>query len=154
MRGKCYLAFYWEHRVRLTVWSRQRMGRTWVDTVFSLFSRSIFTEDVSDLEPDTGMENTIRKGQFSSDWAWNMWSGKTFHLHSFPKKQPPGVPWWLSGLRTWHCPCSGLGHHCDVGLSPGPETFTCCRHGHKNKECKTKKQPLKWGEEPPSKPLY
>ena len=27
-----------------------------------------------------------------------------------------GVPLWLSGLRTWHCPFSGSGRCCGVGL--------------------------------------
>ena len=35
------------------------------------------------------------------------------------------VPWWLSGLRIWHCHCSGSGYCCDAGLIPGPRTFAC-----------------------------
>ena len=29
-----------------------------------------------------------------------------------------GVPWWLSGLRIWHCPCCGSGYSCDIGSIP------------------------------------
>ena len=33
-----------------------------------------------------------------------------------------GIPWWLSGLRNWHCFCDS-GHCCGMGsLIPG-----CCR---------------------------
>ena len=30
-----------------------------------------------------------------------------------------GVPWWLSGLRTWHYHCCGSGCCCGVGSFPG-----------------------------------
>ena len=30
-----------------------------------------------------------------------------------------GVPWWLRGLRIWHC------HYRGSGSIPGPGTFTC-----------------------------
>ena len=30
-----------------------------------------------------------------------------------------GVPVWLNGLRSQRCHCSGLGHHCGTGLTPG-----------------------------------
>ena len=36
-----------------------------------------------------------------------------------------GVVLWLSGLRTWPCHCSGLGHCCGAGSVPGLETSTC-----------------------------
>ena len=31
---------------------------------------------------------------------------------------------WRSGLRTWRCHCSGLGHYCGVSSMPGLETST------------------------------
>lgn len=48
------------------------MGRTRVDTVFYLSIRSIFIKNVSDMELDSGVENTVRKGQFPSGWAWDI----------------------------------------------------------------------------------
>ena len=30
-----------------------------------------------------------------------------------------GVPWWLSGLRIWHCHCCGSGYCCGSGSVPG-----------------------------------
>ena len=36
-----------------------------------------------------------------------------------------GVLFWHSGLRIWHCRCSGLGHRCGTGLIPGPGTPSC-----------------------------
>ena len=41
---------------------------------------------------------------------------------------------WLSGLRIWHCQCSGLGRWCGTGLILGPRTSA--RHGCRNKETK------------------
>ena len=35
-------------------------------------------------------------------------------------------PLWCSGLRIWHCLCSGLGHCWGVGLNPDPGTSICC----------------------------
>ena len=42
-----------------------------------------------------------------------------------------GVPWWLSGLRTWHCHCCSSGYCCDMGSVPGLGTSTCCRCNQK-----------------------
>ena len=45
------------------------------------------------------------------------------------------IPWWLRGLRIWHCHCYGLGHCCGVGSIPGLGTSAC--HGcgqNKNKK--------------------
>ena len=36
-----------------------------------------------------------------------------------------GVPWWLSGLGTWCCPCCGSGYSCGAGSIPGLGTSTC-----------------------------
>ena len=44
----------------------------------------------------------------------------------------------LSGLRIWHCHCSGLGCCYGLGSVPGPRTSMCCRHG-KNQTSKPKK---------------
>ena len=35
------------------------------------------------------------------------------------------VPWWLSGLRIWHCNCFGSGYWCDEGLTLGQRIFEC-----------------------------
>ena len=43
-----------------------------------------------------------------------------------------GVPWWLRGLRIWHCHYCGLGCCCDVSSIPGLGNSTCHRCG-KNK---------------------
>ena len=39
-----------------------------------------------------------------------------------------GVPWWLSGLRIWHCHC------CGPGLMPGPGPSPCHQCGQKEKQ--------------------
>ena len=39
-----------------------------------------------------------------------------------------GVPWCLSGLRTWRCHC------CGAGSISGPGTSACRGHGQKKKE--------------------
>ena len=41
------------------------------------------------------------------------------------KRNPPGVPWWHSGLRSQHCHC------CASGISPGPGTSACLWHSQK-----------------------
>ena len=53
---------------------------------------------------------------------------------SVMQKIKPGVPWWLSGLRIWHCPC------CGAGLIPGPGTSTQCRGGPKQTNKQASKQ--------------
>ena len=45
-----------------------------------------------------------------------------------------GVPWWLNGLRIWHCRC------CGVGLIPGPGIFMCRRCKKKKKRKKERKK--------------
>ena len=30
-------------------------------------------------------------------------------------ENPVGVPWWLSGLRIWHCHCYSSGGYCGTG---------------------------------------
>ena len=35
---------------------------------------------------------------------------------------------WCIRLRIQRCHCSGLGHYCDVGSTPGPGIFTCCSY--------------------------
>ena len=47
-----------------------------------------------------------------------------------------GVTLWYSGLRVWHCYCSGPGCCCGVDSVPGPETYTCCRCCQKKKKKK------------------
>ena len=42
-----------------------------------------------------------------------------------------GVPWWLSGLRTWRCQCCGSGHCHSVGSVPGLGTTECCGCCHR-----------------------
>ena len=43
---------------------------------------------------------------------------RTIEDNSRLKTVLSGVPWWLSGLRTWHCPCCGSGYSCDIGSIP------------------------------------
>ena len=50
------------------------------------------------------------------------------------KKTLQGVPWWHSGLRTWHYYCNCLGSCCGTGSIPGPQTFTCLQCGQKKKQ--------------------
>lgn len=38
----------------------------------------------------------------------NAWSQRWVQRSS-RKKRPSGVPWWLRGLRIWHCHCCGTG---------------------------------------------
>ena len=45
-----------------------------------------------------------------------------------------GLPWWLSGLRIWHCHCSCSGCCCDMGSISSPEIFSCCGQGQKKKK--------------------
>ena len=40
---------------------------------------------------------------------------------------PYGVPWWLSGLRIWHCHRYSSGRCCGVGSVSHPGTSAC--HG-------------------------
>ena len=51
----------------------------------------------------------------------------------FLKNHIVGVPWWPSGLRTWHDHCCGL------GLIRGLGTYACCGLGKTNKQTKQKK---------------
>ena len=60
-------------------------------------------------------------------------------LLSFQNTEEPGVPTWLSGLRTQHSHCSGSGGCCGAGSVPGLGTSTYCGHGQKNNK-QTKKQ--------------
>ena len=53
-------------------------------------------------------------------------------------KQVLGVPWWLSGLRIWHCHCCGLGCCCGTDSVPGPRT--CAWHGHSQTKPNQNKQ--------------
>jgi len=41
------------------------------------------------------------------------------------------VPWWLSGLRTWHCHRCGSGPCCGVGSILGLRISACPKSGHK-----------------------
>ena len=43
-----------------------------------------------------------------------------------------GVPWYLSGLRIWHCQCCGSGCSSGMGSIPGPRTFSCHRRDQNN----------------------
>ena len=48
---------------------------------------------------------------------------------------------WGSGLRIWHCHCSGSGHCSGAGLISGLETFAHCTYSQKKKKkIKTKSQ--------------
>lgn len=48
-------------------------------------------------------------------------------------KRVHGVPLWRSGLRTWHCNCSSLGHFCGSGSIPVPGMYACCGYTKKKK---------------------
>ena len=52
-------------------------------------------------------------------------------LNNKKKKTLLGVPWWLSGIRTWCCNCSSSGHPCGTGAITGPGTSTCFERGQK-----------------------
>ena len=55
------------------------------------------------------------------------------------RKHSVGVFLWVSGLRSWHCHCCGLGHCCGVGLIPGLGTSPCCVHTPPSPPNKTSK---------------
>ena len=59
------------------------------------------------------------------------------------KKQPTlSVPWWLSGLRIWHCHCYGSSCCCGAGSIPGQGIYAYQGHTAKKKK-KKKKATLK-----------
>ena len=72
-------------------------------------------------------------GSSNKGGGGSLWILMFVTLFSFFKVMSHGVPWWLSGLRIWHCHCSSLGYCCGVGLIPGLRTSTCCEHGQINK---------------------
>lgn len=41
------------------------------------------------------------------------------------RKQKAGILLWSSGLRIWHCYCSGSGGYSGVGSTLAPGTSTC-----------------------------
>ena len=47
-----------------------------------------------------------------------------------------GVPWWLSGLKTQHCHCSGSGRRWGSGSIPGTKISICHRRSQRDKKCK------------------
>ena len=47
---------------------------------------------------------------------------KTSHSLKYTKA---GVPWWLRGLKTWHCHYCGSGYSWGTVSIPGPGTSTC-----------------------------
>ena len=49
---------------------------------------------------------------------------------------------WGSGLRTWHCHCSGSGLCCGTGSTPGPETSMCLSAAPKKEKRKERKENL------------
>lgn len=60
-----------ERRIEHMVQTRKSpMGRTWVGHSLPFIYSSIFIRNVSNMELDSGMENTIRNGQFPSNGAW------------------------------------------------------------------------------------
>ena len=58
--------------------------------------------------------------------------GKLSHSFEKLKGKTPGIPWWLSGLRTQHCHCCGMGSILCPGTSP------CCECSQKKKKKKVK----------------
>ena len=63
------------------------------------------------------------------------------------------APWWLTGLKIWHCHCCSSGHCCGAGSTPGPGNSACCKHSPKNHKTQPKKKKannpiLKMGEKP------
>lgn len=62
------------------------------------------------------------------------------HSRLIPSKTlGPRPTFWCSGLRTWSCQCSGLGHCSGVGLTPGLGTSACQGCSHKRRRRKTNK---------------
>ena len=73
----------------------------------------------------------IQHGSYSSNSSPSL--GISIYHICGPKKNGGAggrVPWWHSGLRIQHCPCSV------VGLIFGPETSSCHKRGQKEKEKK------------------
>ena len=66
-------------------------------------------------------------------------------------KTAPGVPWQLSRLRTWCCPCCGSCHRCSMGSITGLGTSLCC--GCSQKKKKNPKQRRLPGKSPIQQPL-
>ena len=64
-------------------------------------------------------------GFVTTEPQWELWL-----LFFF--KQNLGVPWWLSGLRTWCCHCCSLGHCPGMGLISRLGISTCHGYGQKN----------------------
>lgn len=61
-----------------------------------------------------------------------------FSLHACRESieiKTPGICWWLSELKIWHCRCSGSGQYCGMSSVPGPRTSAC----HENDKKKKKK---------------
>ena len=48
------------------------------------------------------------------------------------RRVTPGVPWWLCGLRIWHCHC------CGIGSIPAPRSSVC--HSAAGKKKRQKKE--------------
>ena len=70
-------------------------------------------------------------------------SGGGIHsVISVSTKYSLGLPWWLSGLRTWHCHGCSSGHCYGVALISGPGT-ACFRLG-KHTHTHTHTQALSW----------
>ena len=65
--------------------------------------------------------------------VWPLWK----RVRKFLKKLKRGIPWWLSGLRIWHCPC------CGTDLIFGPGNSACHSHSTPNHPREKKKNTLK-----------
>ena len=64
----------------------------------------------------------------SREHEYTSLEGQTSASYNFLTKEThSGVPLWQSRLRIQHCHCNASGCCCDMGLIPGPITFTCCR---------------------------
>ena len=61
------------------------------------------------------------------------------------QKKKIRVPLWSSGFGTWHCHCSGSGHHCGTGLILSPGTFVCREHSQKKKKIPEKVMSSRYG---------
>lgn len=71
-----------------------------------------------------------------------------FSLHACRESieiKTPGICWWLSELKIWHCRCSGSGQYCGMSSVPGPRTSACHENDKKKKKKDTSKSLLSGG---------
>ena len=95
----------WEAWV-VAPWRRTSSGQSFAAIGKGLY-KNVWHTDWSD-------SRTIE--EYFTGWAGNDGQRKTTFIKSI---QLWAVPWWLRGLRIWHCHCCGLGC-CGAGSIPAP----------------------------------